>query len=168
MTPYWPFYAGAVAYAVFILVCIVVGFSKSKTPIIDFCLRHLLFSPFVALALYWQRGLPAAFFGSFYFWLFHYGAGFHLFGVAQRSVSTNILIFLLKKLGSANLDQVKREYGGSKSLSFVTDSRLAQMEKWKWIQSDSANVKVSPKGRKFGMVSDFILNLFSLRPLGSS
>jgi hypothetical protein len=171
----WPFYIALAAYLIFIAVNLGIGFRHSKTPIRDFCVRHCFGMIFVAIALqagglYWDTTISArvidTLIGCSYFFFFHYSVGVQLFSVAQRSVSTNLLVSLLKDGGKSELEALKKSYGGGNSVGHVTQSRLAQMEEWEWIRAGKTEVFITEKGRIRLWIADGLLGLFSLDPLG--
>ena len=171
----WPFYVALASYIAFIAVNLGIGFQHSKSPIRDFCVRHWISMVFAAIALqagglYWDSTISArvidTLIGCSYFFFFHYSVGLQLFSVAQRSVSTNFLVSLLKSGGKAELEALKKSYGGGNSVDHVTKSRLAQMEQWEWIRAGKTEIFITEKGRIRLWIADGLLSLFSLDPLG--
>ena len=176
MTPYWPLYLGLSAYAVFISACIAVGFKGNTKPIKSFCIRHAIAAPIVcivALLLARVAGLPAwdsftgAIFAVVYFLLAHYAVMIHPFAVAQRSVSANLLLALIRLGGTAFPSRMMEDYGKGKSLDYVTRSRLEQMLLWRWIAADDTMVRKTPRGVLRIRIAALLLGTLGLKPLAS-
>ena len=176
MSPYWPFYAGALSYVLFVCVLLAQGFRQIRSPLATICRRHFFFSFWILAAfipVFLKTGFSASNVSALglvllYFYLFHYGLGFHLFGVAQRSISTNILVLLSKNSEGLSTEQMKSQYGSQGSLAFVTESRLQLMKDWGWISTVSNQIVLTEKGKTRAARVRRILTFLSLRPIGSS
>lgn len=177
MNEFWPLYGALIAYFFFVLINAWMGFSDSETPITDLCQRHWIAMPMMGLllggvALLMHVELKEVIFGSLlamsYFFFIHYSVGLQLFSVAQRSVSTNLLISLLRNSRTLSVEELKKAYGQGTSISTVTQSRLKQMEDWKWIEASADDLELTATGRRRVRLSALILRFFSLSPMGDS
>ena len=104
--------------------------------------------------------------GLFVYIFIHYAVFLNFFSLAQRSISSNILIMLLDPPNQKKISNILTDYANGKGFSYIKKSRLEDMENLGWITMEKNSYSITPKGSKTIWVVKTILNFWGLKQLG--
>lgn len=104
--------------------------------------------------------------GSFIYFSLHYVYLFSLVGLSKKSISINILTEAKKILESGTVlsfsSLVDHLNCSDVNLEFIREDRLKQMLILEWATKDEDRFRLTPKGRIFNKLGDFILKIWNL------
>jgi hypothetical protein len=148
---------------------------KGNTPITSFNRFHLKFSAFyialaIAMVFYFKLEILSSiidiFIGLFLYFGIHYAIFLNFFSLAQRSISSAILILLLENSRSLSEEECMTKYANGKGFSYIKKSRIEDMLNLAWIKGDYQKYFITDRGSKVIRFVRFILNFWGLRQLG--
>jgi len=163
------------AYTFFIFFSVILKVGKGNTPITSFNQFHLKFSAtYVGLAIaaifYFELEILSSLIdiilGLFLYFGIHYAIFLNFFSLAQRSISSAILILLLENSGTLAEEECMKKYANGKGFSYIKKSRIEDMLNLGWINGDDQKYSITSKGQKVIRLVRFILKFWGLRQLG--
>jgi energy-coupling factor transporter transmembrane protein EcfT len=100
-----------------------------------------------------------------YFFL-HYSIFLNFFALAQRSISSSLLILLYENNYSMSKKEVMKKYANDQGFGYIKMSRIDDMRNLKWIELNEDQLQLTNKGRTVIKIVLFILNLLGLQQIG--
>lgn len=135
----------------------------------QFSIMYFLFC-FISM-LYFEIGFTLNIFieiaiGFFLYFGLQYAVFLNFFALAQRSISSSVLILLSENNDSLSIDEIYKMYANGKSFSYIKEDRLSDMKELHWINMNLDRIQLTSKGKKIISLVNFFLKIWGLNQVG--
>ncbi|TGL57202.1 hypothetical protein EHQ58_12920 [Leptospira ognonensis] len=171
------FYLAVISYFSFFVISICVRIGKSDSPLAAFNRLHFRMTLFYIMISYYCISHFALnvelifwdfFIGLFLYFSFHYSIFLNFYALAQRSISSSLLILLSESDGVLSQKEILERYANGKGFKYIKESRIEDLTKLDWLLDTNGDYTITRKGKLVIQIVKSILAFWGLVQLGKS
>lgn len=164
------------SYSLFFICAILFKFGKGETPMSSFNKKHFQYSLTYFVLVSISRIYIASDFnfdtiieiiiGLFLYFGLHYAVFLNFFALAQRSISSSVILLLTQNNNSLSFKDIFKKYAAGKSFSHIKEDRLKDMKQLNWIKQENENIHLTSKGKQTIKIVNLFLKIWGLKQVG--